>query len=171
MTHNQYIYWLAQLLLNKNKNETYNKSMGVQLCNKLLTILRHFLTKFFLSLPHSTLVFLGLSLSISVYLSTSWSISDFLCLSQVISGYMGLYWSILGYLGISWPISGSLWLFLAILVYPALSIQLYLWGIKHQVAIWSRREHVIAIWNFFVIYFLSLTRIIKELALLKRTNK
>ena len=107
------------------------------------------------------------------YLWLSQAISGYLWLSLTISGYFWLSLAISGYFWLSLAISGYLWLSLAICGHTWLSLAIsgYLWLflsiIKYQGASRTRREQVIALWNFSVIFFLFSGRVIEELALLK----
>ena len=80
--------------------------------------------------------------------------------------HLGLSLAILGYLWLSLAISGYLWLSLTISGYLGLSIL----SIKYQGESRSRREQVIAVSNFLVLFFFSLERFLEELALLKKQS-
>ena len=104
-------------------------------------------------------VFAYLSVAIFVYLKVSLAISNYLgylWLSIVISGYLRL--------GLSQAISGYLWLSLAILgcFYQVSSIRVQV-GLEEN-KLWPFETF----WFFFFFFFyISLTRVIEELALLK----
>ena len=89
----------------------------------------------FLSLLQVILGNLVQSRAISGNLRHLVAISGYLEISWDISSYLGLSWDISSYLGLSWDIS----------CYIRLSVS----RIKYQGASKSRREQVIAIWNFF----------------------
>ena len=119
-----------------------------------------------------------------VYLGPSQFISVYLRISLFILGYLRLCLAILGYLSQSLavlPISGYPWqcLFISAIsgykgyLVPSLSISSYLGlilsSIKYRGSSRSGRGQVMAIVNFSVIFFwLFLTRVIEELALLIR---
>ena len=97
----------------------------------------------------------GQSRAESGYLWLSLSISGYLWLSLPISNNLWQFLAVSGNLGQSWENSGNLLLSLTISGYLELSLS----NINHQGSSRSRREQVIAIWNFLVLnsFFLSRT--------------